>query len=117
MEFCNERSPERSNGLMEQLFQTYFTEARDVSRHDELIAVAKSVGLDETSVREVLASDRYRSEVLLGDERAKRSLRVSGVPYFIIQSANTSKKRPFAFSGAQPADIIAEQLMEAAEST
>ena len=47
------------------------------------------------------------------DQQAK-SLRVSGVPYFIIESDN-SDIQPIAFSGAQPVEVIKAALEEAAD--
>jgi predicted DsbA family dithiol-disulfide isomerase len=99
MEWCNQTHPDKANELMEYLFRAYFEDAKDLSDLHELVNVALSVGLPETTVKSVLESDQYRSEVLEADERSKRNLRVSGVPYFIVENNNGG--RPVAFSGAQ----------------
>jgi predicted DsbA family dithiol-disulfide isomerase len=99
MEWCNQTHPDQANDLMEHLFRAYFQDAKDLSNVHELVNVAMSVGLPEATVKSVLESDQYRSEVLGADERSKRNLRVSGVPYFIVENNNGG--RPVAFSGAQ----------------
>mmetsp|Transcript_18471 Transcript_18471/g.37185 ORF Transcript_18471/g.37185 Transcript_18471/m.37185 type:complete len:178 (-) Transcript_18471:234-767(-) len=114
MEFCNRNFPEKSNDLMEKLFHAYFEEAKDISKISELLSIASLAGLDTVAVEAVLQSNQLREEVLRYDHQAKTQLRVSGVPYFIIESNNG--QRPTAFSGAQPPDVIAEVLMEAHES-
>ena len=40
---------------------------------------------------------------------------VSGVPFFVITNPNDPCSRPVAFSGAQPPEVIAEVLQEAAD--
>ncbi len=114
MEWCNRTYPEKSDQLMEKLFHAYFEEAKDLSSVEELSAIATSVGFNEESVNTFLQSDEYRSEVLQSDQRSKRALRVSGVPYFIIEDNNGG--RPMAFSGAQPPEVIAQALEEAQEN-
>jgi predicted DsbA family dithiol-disulfide isomerase len=111
MEWCNINVPDKSNQLMEALFHAYFEEGKDVSKVPELISLASSVGLDAEAVRSMLSSDQFKQEVFQYDRQVKSQLRVSGVPYFIIES-NTGD-RPTAFSGAQPPEVIAEVLLEA----
>lgn len=137
MEWCNNNFPEKADSLMESLFHAYFEQAKDLSKVDELLSCAKAVGLDETAAREILEGTAFRDEVLLADGEVKSKLRVSGVPFFIIEPLGGG--RPTAFSGAQvmtvikllsslchvlmfillsdyvmqPADVIAEVLEEA----
>jgi predicted DsbA family dithiol-disulfide isomerase len=100
VEWCNQSHPDKANELMEQLFKSYFEEAKDLSKIETLVSIARSVdGLSEDSVRSMLESDQFAAEVLQADQRSKRGLRVSGVPYFVIEDNNGG--RPVAFSGAQ----------------
>lgn len=99
VEWCNQNSPEKSDELMENLFHSYFEEAKDISTTNELIDIAIKVGLNEQSVRDLYQSNELRSEVLELDQKAKQRYRVSGVPYFIVEDSNGG--RPVAFSGAQ----------------
>lgn len=115
MEYVNSETPETSDALMEKMFQAYFVEAKDLSNEEELRTVAISCGLEESKVAQILSGDKYRAEVLEYDELVKNRMRVSGVPFFIIQKEG-SNARPVAFSGAQPADIISDQLVEVFES-
>jgi predicted DsbA family dithiol-disulfide isomerase len=84
---------------MEAMFHAYFEEAKDLSKDAELVACAGLVGLDEASVRDMLASGEYRTHVLEADRAAKKAYRVSGVPFFIVES-NTGGTA-VSFSGAQ----------------
>lgn len=111
MEWCNKDYPSKSNELMEAIFHAYFEEAKDVSKVPELVTIAGSIGLDTEAVRTMLESDEFKDEVRQYDREVKTQLRVSGVPYFIVESNVGSK--PIAFSGAQPPEVIEEVLLEA----
>jgi predicted DsbA family dithiol-disulfide isomerase len=112
MEYANKSHPDKSNALMDLLFSKYFEQAVDVSKVDQLLAIATEVGLDPTEAREAIESPALKDEVMKQIHYARRQLRVSGVPYVIIQREGG---KPISFSGAQPPDIIAEQLLEAME--
>ena len=99
MEWCNGVHPEKADSLMESLFHAYFEEAIDISKRDQLVAVAVTAGLNAATVGEMLNSSAFRDEVLLFDRLAKSQLKVSGVPFFIIEDGKGG--RPTAFSGAQ----------------
>jgi len=99
MEWCNKEYPDKADGLMDSLFKAYFVDARDLSKTDQLVNIAEAVGLDGAVIAEFLASDKYRKDVLQFYQKAKTQLRVTGVPYFIIE--NNHGGRPTAFSGAQ----------------
>jgi predicted DsbA family dithiol-disulfide isomerase len=79
--------------LAEALFAAYFTEGRDVGRHDVLAEVAARVGLPQAEVLTFLDSDAGKKEVA---EEASRGLKLGleGVPYFVINGVP-------AISGAQ----------------
>jgi predicted DsbA family dithiol-disulfide isomerase len=79
--------------LAEALFHAYFTEGRDIGRHDVLAKVASEVGLPEDEARAFLDGDGGRKEVAL-EEMAGRSLGLDWVPFFVINGTP-------AFSGAQ----------------
>ena len=100
MEWCNEKTPEKSDEFMEALFKAYFEQAADVSKTDSLLACAEAVGLDVGALRAVLDKpEEFLAAVDAKASHATRNLRVSGVPYFIIEGPGTD--RPIAFSGAQ----------------
>ena len=92
--------------LVEALFRTYFVEGRDIGDHAVLADLAASVGMAGDRASTMLASDEGVAEVAaLAQSAVRRG--VSGVPTFVFQNSR-------AFSGAQPADFIAEQLLAVA---
>jgi predicted DsbA family dithiol-disulfide isomerase len=113
VEYCNKTSPEKSDALMEDLFKKYFEEAVDVSNPDFLVQVATEHGLNPGEAREAINSDAYRSEVMDKVNYARKKLRVTGVPFVMIEDAKSGQ--PIAFSGAQPPNAIAEMLQEVVE--
>jgi predicted DsbA family dithiol-disulfide isomerase len=114
MEYCYRTTPEKGDALMEQLFLAYFVHGKDLSKHSELVCAAGAVeGINVEEVSSMLLSPISHAEqaVMNEYEQQKNSMRVNGVPYFVIQSEALT--RPIVFSGAQPAEIIAESLEEA----
>lgn len=109
VEWCKEMAPAKEDALMNAIFHAYFTEAKDVSLHAELLACATTCGLDTSACKAMLECDQYASEV---DAKAKSWSRqgVSGVPFFIVHPPNGAQ--PVAFSGAQPTGLMAEILTE-----
>ena len=86
--------------LAEALFHAYFTEGRDIGRHDVLAKVASEVGLPEDEARAFLDGDGGRKEVAL-EEMAGRTLGLDGVPFFVINGTP-------ALSGAQNPETFLE---------
>lgn len=82
--------------LNEALFAAYFTENLVLADHDVLVEKAKSIGMDEKEVREMLDSDRYDDEVRF-DEREAGMRGVTGVPFIVFNGA-------FAVPGAMTID-------------
>ena len=114
VEWCKKVEPAKEDALMEALFKAYFEEASDLSKDDELIKCCVSVGLDPTAAADMLKSNDFRSEVVT-KAMSWTQRRVTGVPFFIIhppEGANGNSSKPVAFSGAQPAALIAEVLQE-----
>ena len=54
--------------VIEALFKAYFTDNKELADKELLRKIGEDCGLDPEEVRELLASDRYRDEVIL-DER------------------------------------------------
>jgi predicted DsbA family dithiol-disulfide isomerase len=72
--------------LVHRLFAARFTEGRQLSDHDVLRDVARSEGVPDHLIDEVLGSTAYAGEVR-ADEAAATELDVTGVPYFLINGA------------------------------
>ena len=132
MEYMKEIDNDKANQLMEIMYQEYFEKGRNINADDVLEELALRVGggdgtiITSEGVRTVLRDGSRLTDIVRKDQLAKRQMGVTGVPYFIIESADaedpttttTSGRRhrrpPVAFSGAQPVDLIAEVLEEQA---
>jgi len=99
----------KGNEMEEALFKAHFTEAKNVADVQELVQIAASLGLDAQKASEVLASDAYEYEVNQ-DILEARNIGVSGVPFFILNDK-------YAVSGAQPANLFEEALLQTYEET
>jgi predicted DsbA family dithiol-disulfide isomerase len=80
------RGTEWEEALVLGLFAAHFGEGRQLSDHDVLRDVARSVGLPQDVTVEVLGSDAYAGDVR-ADEATAAELDVTGVPYFLIGGA------------------------------
>jgi predicted DsbA family dithiol-disulfide isomerase len=70
-------------GIHDALFQAYQVEQRNIGEVDVLVAIAGTLGLDESHAREVLTARTHREDV---DQhwRAARESGVSGVPTYVV---------------------------------
>lgn len=93
------------DALKERMLRAYMTEGQAIGDRDVLAGLAREVGLDEQEVRDVLAGDRYASEVRQDEARA-RELGINGVPFFVLADR-------FGVSGAQPAEVLLGALERA----
>ncbi len=95
----------KQDALKERMLRAYMTEGQAIGDRDVLAGLAREVGLDEQDVRDVLAGDRYASEVRK-DEAMARELGINGVPFFVLADR-------FGVSGAQPAEVLLGALERA----
>ena len=93
------------DAVVERLFRAYFVESRSIFDKDSLAALAAEAGLDGAAVRQMLASDAY-ADAVKGDQQAAASLRVRGVPFFLLDGR-------YGLSGAQPIEVFREALEQA----
>jgi predicted DsbA family dithiol-disulfide isomerase len=96
------------DAMKERLFRARFTEGRQISDHEFLVAAAVEVGLPEDEVREALNSDRF-AEAVRADEQLAQSFGISGVPMFVVD-------RKFGASGAQPPEQLVALLQHGWEN-
>jgi predicted DsbA family dithiol-disulfide isomerase len=80
------------------LFDAYFLRGRDIGMRDELVEVAGLAGLNADLVKDYLADDQDRSDILAEEDRARLN-GVNGVPCFVIEDQ-------YAVSGAQSPEIF-----------
>ncbi|MGO8873178.1 MAG: DsbA family oxidoreductase [Acidimicrobiales bacterium] len=93
------------DAMKERLLAAYFTEGRSVGDRASLIDLAAEVGLDPVEVAAVLAADDFAGAVREDEARAV-ALGVSGVPFFVIDSA-------LGVPGAQPPEVLLGALERA----
>ncbi len=99
----------REDAMVERLFAAYFSEGLDVGDQAVLARLAGEAGLDEDTTARRLAGDEDRAEVAGEIDQAYR-IGVTGVPCFIID-------RRYAVIGAQPPEVIAAAIEQAASET
>jgi predicted DsbA family dithiol-disulfide isomerase len=95
----------RQDQMKERLFSAYFVEGQAIGDRDTLVALAGEIGIDPGRAAEVLAGDKYTSEVR-SEEAEARAIGISGVPFFVID-------RTYGVSGAQPAETLTAALEQA----
>lgn len=88
--------------LVAALFAAHFAEGRNLSDHDELIAIAAGAGLPADDARATLAGAAYIAEVDASQAQAQR-YGIQSVPCFVIDNR-------YAISGAQPVEVLLDAL-------
>lgn len=91
-----------ADAMIEQVFQAFYAEGKDIGEREVLAALAVEAGLEEGAVRRLLQSDRLESDVLRS-QRTTTWQGIRGVPVFILQQAH-------ALSGAQPAEVLVQLI-------
>ncbi len=67
----------------ESVFRNYFVDGKNIGKVDQLVSLAKSIGLPEKEARSVLDSRTYKGAVD-ADWARSRKLGITGVPTFVI---------------------------------
>lgn len=98
-------STEVQNKLVRRLFELFFLEGGHIGDDDVLVDAAKHAGMDGDLVRELLASDRDKTEVQQEIAQAQQ-MGVTGVPCFVID-------QKFAVMGAQPPEALTQAFQQA----
>jgi predicted DsbA family dithiol-disulfide isomerase len=95
--------------MKEALMKAYFEDGVDLTKHENLVAIAEKVGLDRALIQAFIDSDEGASDVKKM-EQVNYDRGVSGVPFYIINNK-------YGVSGAQPSDTFVEILNEVAKET
>tara|TARA_B110000208_G_C11623338_1_gene378063 strand:+ start:231 stop:716 length:486 start_codon:yes stop_codon:yes gene_type:complete len=82
------------DAYVEAIFSAYFEQEKNVAAHDTLLAAAETAGLDVDAASAFLKSDALEAETLSEAEELRRSMSISGVPFFVLGGK-------YAVSGAQ----------------
>ena len=93
------------DAVVEALFRAYFAEGRDIGNEAVLADCAEAAGLDRAAVTAMLFGDEGEAEIR-AEDAAIREAGISGVPSFFLNGYAL-------FSGALPAETIAEGLRRA----
>jgi len=91
--------------VKEALMQAYFLDGVDLTKTENLVAIATTAGLDRDQVEKCLADPASRQAVEREDQRA-RAIGVQGVPFFIFNGK-------IAVSGAQGPQALLEAMRQA----
>ena len=90
------------DAMKERLMRADHTEGESIGDADTLVRLALEVGLPEDDVRDVLATDRYATDVR-EDESTAMALGITAVPFFVVD-------RRMGAAGAHPAEALGELL-------
>lgn len=96
--------------VMEQIFKSYFENAKDLSDTNVLIECVNIDNLDKNELRTVLQSDALIKDVNEHDNKNKAD-RVTGVPFFMFY--NHKGDLVGRLSGAQPPSVLEEVILDA----
>lgn len=88
--------------LLEAMYSSYFEKSLPLFAHQDLVAVAQSVGIAPVDAMNILESDQFITTVNEDRELASR-LGATGVPFFVIDMK-------YGISGAQPLEAFVETL-------
>lgn len=88
--------------LVHRLFKAFFTDGLNVADHDVLADLAAESGLDRAAALSALKNGDY-DDAVDADIRQARELRVTGVPFFVIDGK-------YGVSGAQPVEAFLQAL-------
>jgi predicted DsbA family dithiol-disulfide isomerase len=91
--------------VKERFLRAYFTESEPIGEPDVLERLALEAGLATDEVADVLAGDRFASQVREDEDRARR-LGIGGVPFFAFDER-------YGVSGAQSAELLLEAFRTA----
>ncbi len=94
----------KSGEMEEALFRAHFTDGKNVADPQVLVSLAKAAGISENEAVQALDTGRFDDDIQK-DIAAAQHYGVPGVPFFILNGK-------YAISGAQPADLFADALLQ-----
>jgi predicted DsbA family dithiol-disulfide isomerase len=104
---------QKANDIMEELYKRYFEQGQNINSVPVLQEVCEAFGINDKELVKKVAEDPERHQkVFQKDRMHKTRMNIRGVPFYIIEQKDGST--PIGFSGAQPPEVIAEYLQEAA---
>ena len=91
--------------VKEAFLRAYFLDGIDLTKSENLVAIATSAGLERAEVEQCLGDPQARQAVQKEDQRA-RAIGVEGVPFFIFDGK-------LAVSGAQGPEALLDAMRQA----
>jgi predicted DsbA family dithiol-disulfide isomerase len=91
----------RGDSYHEVVFRAYFVSGKNIGKMDELVDLAKSIGLPEEGARSVLEL-RTQKEAVDSDWERSRALGITAVPTFVVDHQ--------AVIGFQPYEVLEQFL-------
>jgi predicted DsbA family dithiol-disulfide isomerase len=88
--------------LLEAMYSNYFENSLPLFSHQDICAVAESVGIPAVDVMNVLDSGQFTNEVLADRDMASQ-LGATGVPFFVVDMK-------YGISGSQPLEAFVETI-------
>lgn len=95
----------KQDELLEAMYSGYFENSLPLFSHQDICAVAETVGMNAVEVMNVLESDLFSKEVIADRDLASQ-LGATGVPFFVVDMK-------YGISGAQPLEAFAETIKAA----
>ena len=95
------------DSVIEDIYAAYFEHGQDIGDIEVLLKIAERHQLDAPSLRVQMMEAETQARVQAEVEESYR-LGISGVPFFVIN-------HKYAFSGAQPPEVITNILKEVSE--
>ena len=92
----------KQDELLEAMYSSYFENSLPLFSHQDICAVAESVGIPAVDVMNVLESDQFTNEVLADRDMATQ-LGATGVPFLVVDMK-------YGISGAQPLEAFVETI-------
>jgi predicted DsbA family dithiol-disulfide isomerase len=92
----------KQDAAKEALLKAYFMTGKDIANAQVLAEIGAEIGLNQTEIKQMLASDDYQSE-FEEDINMARQFQITGVPFFVFD-------RKYAVSGAQEVQVFLETL-------
>ncbi len=99
------RTVDLQSRVKEAFLHAYFLDGVDLTKTENLVAIATAAGLDRAKVEQCLADPQSRQAVEQEDQRA-RAIGVEGVPFFIFNGK-------LAVSGAQGPAALLDAMRQA----
>lgn len=93
--------------VKEAFMKAYFTDGVDLSKVENLIAVAEHAGMERAVVTQMLSGNQGVAEVIQAAKEIQQ-LGITGVPFYIVQNK-------YGLSGAQPPESFIEVIQKAAQ--